>query len=429
MEKEEKKPSYTLIRIIVIAIILIFLIFLSIGIVRFVPKALDSLASASLSIGPLFSNETNENIDITNPLNNSIATSTGGFSIRELTDSDTMGTISGNILDIGTVNNANVQKITSSLATSSQLTNNKVDTSKTNQLSTSQESYKPTLNTRERIGASDIAVEILSVGIIDNTSGTFIPSNSFTTNDMIVVKFKIENRGLYATGQWSASVQMPSSNQANKIKILGPIGSIPAGLAIVGEARFDKAISGNQNVLIYIDTNFSTQDTNRSNNNISFPILVNGHNSGTNNNIYGQQADLQIRVLSTGSVNSSGQFTPNVSARYNEKAAVRFEVTNNGATASGSWIWRADITGANTSSYTSPTENSIPGGRSATFVVGLDVSQNVNGGYYNNGIYYSSSLSYYNQSMNFNIYVDSSNSVFESNESNNTVSANVNIIY
>lgn len=455
MEKEQKKPNYTLLRVIVIVVVLILLVILSIGIVRFVPKALNSLASASLSIGNVFNNgsstDTTDDTAVTTDTT-SIATSSGGFSIRDLTTNSTT-TISGNTSGIGGTNNAGVQN-TIRPSTGSTRTNTNTGTQsggvRTNNQSTSY-----------AVGSSDIAVEILSKGIIDRATNAFVPSNSFTTSDAVVIKFKIENRGASATGPWSARVSMPSANAADTLRTLGPVNSLPAQAAVTGEARFDRPLSGNQNVVIAVDTANTTQDTNRSNNTISLPLYV----TGTGNNpviTNGSQADLQIQVLSTGSVNSAGQYSANVSPRMNsgEKAAVRFQVTNNGGVTAPTWSWRADISGANTSTYYSPAENPIVSGGSATFIVGLDI---INNGYnygtnYNNyntnncytGYYYSGyqdclnrtgiySNGYYNNTnysygygsnqMFFNIYIDTNNNVYESNESNNSASATVNIQY
>ena len=424
MEKEEKKPNYTFIRVFIIGCILMLLIFISIGIVRFVPQALNSLASASLSIGPLFSNSNTPDPLTSDKIATSTATSTRGFSIRELTANDTTNTISGNTSGIGSSENAGRQTGQSGQSTGQQDTN-KPQTSPSTPLSsantTSESSTYRAPTPSSIVGPSDIAVEILSIGILDASTGTFIPSQSFTTTDTIIVKFKIENRGTYATGKWSARVEMPSSIQSDAVRILGPIASIPAGSAIVGEARFNSALPGNQQVVISVDTAQVTQDQHRSNNTISIPISIGGISS-SNNGSYTGQPDLSVRVLSTGTVNAYGQFTPNTMPRYGEKAAVRFEVLNNGGTASGSWSWRADITGAQSSTYVSPLENSIASGRSSTFIVGLETNQ-----YTNTGIYYGSAQQYYTGTINFNIVIDTQNTVFESNESNNSAYASVQI--
>ena len=198
MEKEEKKTNYTVLRVAVIAVVLVLLVFVSIGIVKFVPKALNSLANASLSIGSLFTSGTSTDATIdtgTTPVNTSITTSTGGFSIRDLTNpNQNNNTISGNTSGIGDSSNAGQNNSNSNTNTSNNVNTN----------SNTNTAVRPSSNTSRTVGASDISVEILSKGIIDRTTGAFIPSNSFTASDAVVVKFKIENRGPYATGPWSA---------------------------------------------------------------------------------------------------------------------------------------------------------------------------------------------------------------------------------
>ncbi len=465
-----KKPN-TVLRVIVVGIIIILLIFLSIGIVRIVPKMLRSIANASLSMGSLFNTRKATTTDATSTpttTGGTVATSTdGGFSIRDLTRLPTTG--GNNYVPPAaplpsSYGSANTPATTTLNNTPTPTTINSGTTGNTN-----------TVNTKYIVGPSDIAVEIISKGIISKTTGAYIQTNTFTTNDMVVVKFRIENRGQFATGIWSARVDMPSSNTSNQVRFLNSNRSLPAGSAITGEARFNSPTVGTPSVSITVDTTNSTQDVNRGNNIISIPLIVSVYSSSntgntnpsypiyTNPTPYYGAADLQIRILSTGIVNQFGQFTPNTYARFGEKAAVQFEVKNLGGTATGIWNWRADITGAVTNTYNSPTEASIAPGGSTTFIVGFDSQNILNNGYsagYNSGygtlcnsgpydiytgqyIGYNTSnncygngynSNYYNPIvnsglMNFAIYIDTNNSIYETNESNNSASASLNLTY
>lgn len=471
MENTPNKKTATILRILVIGIIVILLIFLSIGIVRIVPKMLNSIANASLSMGSLFNtkNSTSDqpgvNIDTnsTTTVTGAVSTSTtGGFSIRDLTN------VSGN----NTNNYVPPAGGSSTFGTSATTTQTTVTTNTNSNSNTPSPTTNQSSNTTNpqssTVGASDIAVEITSKGIIDKNTGRYVPTNTFTSSDMIVVKFKIENRGQLATGIWSARVDMPSTNANDKVKLLNNNKSIPAGVAITGEARFNNAIAGTPNITITIDTNSSTQDTNRGNNTVSIPLNIsniggninNTGNTGTNYPSYYGAADLQIRIISTGVVNQYGQFVSNSYARYGEKAAVQFEVSNRGGTATGNWAWRADITGAAVNTYYSPSEASLAPGATTNFIVGFDTNNlaNYNNGYNygysnicnsgpydiytgqyigyrydcnsnSNGYNYGYTGSNSSGAMNFNIYLDTNNSVYEANENNNSASASVQVGY
>ncbi len=442
---EEKKTTYTFWRVLVVAIILALLVFLSIGIVRIIPKALNSLANASLSIGSLLETKSETSNNSITDTENSAGTDTnegtesqkntidsdgkGGFSIRDLTNQSNTGsknyvpgnsplpsqssTVSGNTSGVGDTDGAGSKAVGS-----------KPTTTPGTSITTSQsidESAVQYSNTARTVGVSDIAVEITAKGIMSN--GVFVPTNTFSTTDLVVIKFKIENRGMFATGNWSARVDMPSYNNADKVRTLTNVASIPAGAAISGEARFDNPISGNTVATITVDTGNTTQDTDRTNNTVATSFAVSGSNlyQNTNGNwSTGSAADLQVRILSTGIINAFGQYVANVTPRFGEKAAIRFEVTNIGGTYTSNWNWRADATGTLSNSYFAPAEAGLAPGASTRLIVGFD-TVNSNYGYgYNYG---------YNQQAQFTVMVDSGNVVYESNEGNNTVSVSVPIGY
>jgi hypothetical protein len=411
--KQEKKPMRTAIKLVIVAIILIFLVFLSIGIVKVVPKALNSLASASLSIGNVFSGDDASSTPIvtgTNP----VATSTGngGFSIRDLTNPNSSSTPNWVPTPAGTnsYNNTNMGTGLNSTSTSSSNSNTSTGSyTNTNTTTyTTNESGQASNPNYRIIGPSDIAVTILSKGIISKANGQFVPTNNFTTEDMVVVKFKIENRGMYATGPWSARVDMPSNDTADKVRTLGPINSLYAGSAITGEARFDHPMAGNQTVTITVDTTNTTQDQNRNDNVATAPIYTTGTNIG--GGIYNPSgtADLQLTILHTGTVNAYGQFVANSYPRVGEKVAVRFQVTNVGGTTAPVWAWRADLNGSTYNTYTT-SEVALAPGASTRIIVGFDTFN-----------YGASTLT---------ITADSNNQIYEANEANNTSAVTVNVNY
>lgn len=416
--KEEKKPMRAALKIVIVAVILIFLVFLSIGIVRIVPKALNSLASASLSIGNVFSgDDASSTPDAAGSANGgnggtSAATTTnangnnsGGFSIRDLTNPNSSSTpnwVPTPGSNTGSANGSN---------SGSNASGNNSNTGSHTGTVTNNESGQASNPNYRTVGRSDIAVTILSKGIISKANGQFVATNTFDANDIVVVKFKVENRGLYATGPWSARVDMPSNNAADRVRTLGPVSSLYAGSAITGEARFDNPTVGNQNVTIAVDTAGATQDTDRSNNVATAPIYTTGVNTGgTGTGTYnpGTTGDLQTTILQTGTVNAYGQFVANAYPRIGEKVAVRFQVTNVGGTTIPAWTWRADLSGTTYNTYSS-SEAALAPGQSARIIVGFDTFN-----------YGASTLT---------ITADSSNQIYESNESNNTAAITLNVNY
>lgn len=421
--KQEKKPMRTAIKILIIAIILIFLVFLSIGIVKIVPKALNSLATASLSIGNVFSGDSSTTTNSGSVATPAATSTSGGFSIRDLTNPHgtttqnwvpaPAGTNSSNNAN----NNSNMGHGISSTSTSSSnsSSNSYSNTSAGSNAGNTTNAYAYTLNESGQasnphyrtVGPSDMAVIITAQGIISKTTGQFVQTNNFTTDDMVVIKFKIENRGLYATGPWSARVDMPSNDAADKVRTLGPINSLYAGSAITGEARFDNPIAGNQVVTINVDTAMGTQDGNRSNNIATAPIYTTGANYGGTYNP-GGAADLQLTILQTGTVDAYGQFIANSYPRIGQKVAVRFQVTNVGGTTVPAWAWRADLSGSTYNTYTTA-EAALAPGQSSRIIVGFDT------------INYGAST--------MTITADSNNQIYEANESNNTGAITVNVGY
>lgn len=394
---EEKKPMRTAIKLVIVVIILIFLVFLSIGIVKIVPKALNSLATASLSIGNVFSGDNASSTDTGTDTVTPVATSSsGGFSIRDLT----------NPYSTSTPNWVPTPASTTTSTGPNTPSNWSTGSNSGSNYPTLNESGQASNPNYRAIGPSDLAVVIISKGVISKTTGQFVPTNNFTTDDMVVVKFKIENRGLYATGPWSARVDMPSNNVADKVRTLGPINSLYAGSAITGEARFDNPMAGNQAVTITVDTNNTTQDQDRSNNLITVPIFASGTNIGGYNP--GTSGDLQLTILQTGTVNAYGQFIANSYPRIGEKVAVRFQVTNVGGMTVPAWAWRADLSGSTYNTYTTA-EAALAPGASTRIIVGFDT--------FNYGV------------STLTITADSNNQIYELNESNNTSAVTVNVSY
>lgn len=370
-QKTTPSPKRTFFRVVIIGAIILILVFLSIGIVRIVPKVVSSLASATVSITSLF----NGNATTT-------PTSTGaGFVIND-----------------------------NKVATSTPV----ATTTKTNQ-STATYS-KPSTNYIVN-GNPDLAVNIISKGIINPANGNYIETNNFTTSDTVVVKFRIQNVGTAPSGIFNLSVSMPASNAKDQLRQVTNISSIPAGASIDAQAVFTNPnIGTGLPVTITVDPSNLTRDINHSNNVASIGINV---AQGTNyngvgnpgNNTYNGQPDFIVQIMQVGTLNAYNQFIPTTSIPANGRVAVQFKVINQGnnANTSNPWSFRAEMTdGPNPNKvYNSEIQSGLVGGQVVTYTLGFD------------------NLRYGSNSIT--IYIDSQNNVYENNESNNIATVNFNV--
>jgi hypothetical protein len=465
----------TLLRVIVIGAILLILVFLSIGIVKIVPKALSSLASATVSISSIFggSNATSTNASA----NNGASIAANGNGTETVVPNGNGFIVIGSSTPNGANSNgtngnpwtagANTTKASTSLLdlitpkfgqypynnyvpTPATSTNSGAYTTGTSHSSGSNTgtgnsgaSYSnyPTNYARTcTAGAQpDLAVSILSRGVI-NSSGQYVETNNFTTGDTVSIKFKIENRGLCSTGTWGFKAEMPSNNAADQVRTVANVASIPAGAAVTGQANFDSPRAGTSNVVFTVTDN-SGRDANTSNNVATSALVVtnsgtiiNGNGNGTNGGVITSgdgRADLAVRILQTGVLTYNNQFVPTNtiganSATYpyygngsayggsfktGDRVAVKFEITNQGQSATGAWNFRADLTGNGASkTYQNPQyENSIPPGGRAVYTIAFDNMQT--------------------GSSNITIFADNLNQVNEFNEGNNTASVGFDVSY
>lgn len=362
----ENKTSNNILRILVVGGIIAILVFLSIGIVRVIPRALNALASASVSIGSIFKGET-------------ATTTTPGFVVSTSTQPEPVFVAT-----------------TTPEISITDIINPPPTTSKPTPTYPSNTNYTPT-------GNPDLAVTITSRGIINPANGQFIETNNFTTNDTVIVKFKIENRGTSTTGLWNLRVNMPSSNSLDRIRDINGNGSLPAGSAIVGQATFDKPSAGSNTIFsIAVAPQTSVRELSDANNIATSYFNVTGNTSNT-----GYPADLTGQLIAVGILDANNNFVATNNPRVYDRIAIKFRVSNTGGSATGAWNFRVVFSNG-TQEYTSY-ESALLGNTSLTYT--LSVS-NAQPGY--NVV---------------NVYLDSGNNVIESNEGNNVISASFNTTY
>ncbi len=401
------------IRVIIIIAILLILVFLSVGIVRIVPKALSSLASATVSIGSIFSG------------NDSSATSTSG--------------VAGNNQGTTIVPDGNGFVIVGSTSTSPTATSTSIIDILKSKPTDSNVNYIPapgspvqnagntgTINTGSQASTQacvsgrspDLAVTILSKGVINKSTGLFVETNTFTTADTVSIRFKVSNLGTCASGSWNLKVVMPSQDASDQLRDVMNVNPLPAGASVTGQANFDNPRITNP-VFTLVVTDRSGRDANASNSALSVSLPVVQAGPGTNPGtvpVSGDgRADLAVRVLQVGTLDIYNRFVPRAQGSYGnfragERVAVQFEVINQGRIASGPWNFSAQLSNSANGQYQNPQyEASIPSGGKSTYTIAYD---NLAIG-----------------SNTVSIYVDNMNQVNEFNETNNSAAAGFNVSY
>ncbi len=367
-------PKRTFFRVLIIGAIILILVFLSIGIVKIVPKVVSSLASATVSITSLFNGTAS-----TTP---ATTTNTGFVIVDNKTPATTTNTVK------------------------------KPTTTYTNTNPTP--TYYPT--TYINNGVPDLAVTIISKGVINPANGNYVETNNFTTSDTVVIKFRIQNVGTAPSGAFNLSVSMPATNAADQLRQITNASSIPSGGSIDAQAVFTNPKLGTGlPVAITVDPSSLTRDVNRANNiasvglNVSQGTNYTGGNTG--NNTYNGQPDFIVQIMQVGTLNAYNQFIPTTSIPANGRVAVQFKVINQGnnANITNPWFFRAEMTDSGNPNkvYNSEVQSGLVGGQVVTYTLGFD------------------NLRYGSNSIT--IYIDSQNGIYEGNENNNIGSVGFNV--
>ncbi len=351
-----------------IAIFVVVLIFLSMKIFNLIPKAINNIASATVSLGSL--NEEKPTATSTIPQQPSPTTADGlNGVILQPSQTPTQPVASATSTPIPTqINRPVTQPQTPSYQTYQPTTQTRTET---------RYIYYPAIST-----AKNIKVTLSSIGII-NSNGQYVITNSFNSNDTVSVRFKIINEEASPTGLWSMRVTMPASDYADKVKILSNLSSIPGESSYTAEARFTGIDMSQSNPTVYIQADPENQisESNESDNTLSVRLptvqtyypntyynsgntcyLSNGYytcpnvytdqcyninygyypcNSNTNTYNSGNP-NLIISTIETGRM-VGGSFYQSTTIPYGERVTVRALVRNTGGHYTNSWTTRLGI--------------------------------------------------------------------------------------
>lgn len=435
-----------------IAILVGLLVFLSIKIFKLIPKAINNLASATVSLGEL-NDETPATTTVTvqQPAPTT-AEGLNGVVIQPTPNpiNPTTGTASST--PIPTQINQPVAQPTAvpSYPTYQPTTPTQTATQYTRY-------YYPAQPTKK-----NLKLTLSSMGII-NSNGQYVVTNSFNSNDTVSVRFKIINEEGAPTGTYSLRVTMPALEYNDRVKVLTGLTSIPGQSSYTAEARFTglDMSQGNPTVYIQADPENYVSESNENDNAITvrlpivqtyyptpvYPSYPYYNNNNTNcyisngyyicpnnssndyyNNHYGQcysasygyynclnsnnsgssasSPNLVVSTIETGRM-IGGNFYQTTTIPYGERVTVRALVRNTGGYFSSSWATRLGISNQGTgyreqnSGYQSPIQ---PGSESYVY---FDIDNLIRG------------------NQTFTVQADAQNNVSEVDESDNTKVVNI----
>lgn len=400
----------TFIRFALILVFLILLVFLSMALFKLIPKGINQLATASLSVTGLNELSTTTPV-IEDRIPQPVATTTGGLNGVINTPNTNTGGIT--ILEAKPI----VKRV-----------------------------YIPTTTTKTvyypvqtQSGLKNIKVSLLSTGIIDRYTGQFTNTNSFNTNDVVSIRYRVENTSDTNIGSFMLKADMPATNYSDRTRYTNL--DLPAYSAYQVEARFDGInTSITPVVTVYADANNNITETNESDNTISVTLNNVTNNNNYNNNCYyynGQyyncgsnynnnnncywsngyytcnqndqnySPNLSIISIEAGKM-VNNEFTSQTNLMYGDRVALKVRVRNSGGNFTNSWSTRttySDTTGANRYVVTD-NERGMNAGEEKVLII--QTTDTLNRG---------------TTHMNFSL--DTNNTIYETNENDNSASVTV----
>lgn len=406
----------TIIRFAIILIFLVLLVFLSITLFKLIPIGINQLATSSLSLTNLASDDTSMDKKNDQP----VATTTGGLN----------GVITQNLGDI-IISEPKPIVTTTNTSNTTKTPTKVVYVEKP--VYYPQTTYYPTYVTPRVSGLKNIKTTLTAVGTIDRYSGQFFATNSFNINDTVSVKYKISNGEDSATGPFSMRVEMPALDSNDQTKYINNI-NIPARSSYDVEARFDGINTYNNAVVrIYTDTNNQVSETNEGDNNLFVTLnnvlggnnnnncnyynncypynnctYYNQNNTNCNNNNNYSNANLTISSIQTGRIVNGVFYTQN-NFNVGDIVTIKLRVRNTGGSFTNTWSTRTtyyDNNGSgNFREKITTGERYLGSNEETTLTYSIE---NINRG-----------------NTTFNINIDSNNNVYETNEGDNSTSVNI----
>lgn len=115
---------------------------------------------------------------------------------------------------------------------------------------------------------ADLAVTIVSVGVIDSYTGAFVARQPYSPDEIAVVTFDIKNTGGRATGAYRFTVELPTETAYTYYSPTQA--SLSAGSHVVNTLKFDRFVGGT--VHVSVDTSNQVSESNEKNNSAEWSI-------------------------------------------------------------------------------------------------------------------------------------------------------------
>ncbi len=251
---------------------------------------------------------------------------------------------------------------------------------------------------------TDLVARVLSIGYINSTN-TFTPGTHTPEGSRPALRFEVINAGGLPSGSWSFKAILPSNTTPVYLSPLQR--SLSSGDRIEFTLGFDSIPNGGD-VTISVNDNKTVSESNYINNIINYRLSAGSGSisqSPSNGTIsyptsYDNTRDLSVTIKATGYINN-GQFVSAPSITGSQRAGIVFTVRNTGGAYSGPWNFKATLPSRIDKTYSSKTMDSLAPGASVDITIGFDYIEKVG---QNTAV----------------IMIDPSNSIAETNESNNT---------
>lgn len=272
----------------------------------------------------------------------------------------------------------------------------------------SQPTVQPARRVSNPLGKADLSVQITATGILNTSSAGLVPATIISQGQRGALRFIVTNNGDKNTGVWSFTATLPSNTNptytAYNLPNLGP------GDSVIYTLGFENiGTTASNSATISVDPSNQIVESRENNNtaNVTYSII---RTVGTKSYpTTAGRADLSVRVIGTGIVDrGTDQFFQANYVNVGDRAAVQFEVKNNGGQNSGTWQFTANLPTADSqnSFYTSDTESSLQPGQTTIYTIGFDRIQNQGGN-------------------TVTINIDPQSRVDDSNRGNNAISATI----
>jgi hypothetical protein len=128
---------------------------------------------------------------------------------------------------------------------------------------------------------ADLAVTLVATGIIDPTTGAFVPTQQIQTTNQIAIRFRVSNNGGTATGPWNFSATLPTIDPSKAHYTSPQEPSLGPGSGIYFTLSFGGVIPGQSQIVITADPNGSVSETNKANNR----LVINAYMASSQNQI------------------------------------------------------------------------------------------------------------------------------------------------